>query len=115
MIPHSDNEHLSFVAKIANDFEQINGLFDDVINEIYHNVQAYTASNKSFTYSQMLHEDDQVKFFEAMEVEVWNHKERNHWTLLLRKDLPADVKTIMAIWSFKRKRFPDGTLNKHKA
>ena len=23
--------------------------------------------------------------------------------------------TIMAIWSFKRKRFPDGTLNKHKA
>ncbi len=25
------------------------------------------------------------------------------------------VKTIMAIWSFKRKGFPDGTLNKHKA
>jgi hypothetical protein len=29
--------------------------------------------------------------------------------------MPADTKTIMAIWSFKRKRFPDGTLNKHKA
>ncbi len=24
------------------------------------------------------------------------------------------TKTIMSIWSFKHKRFPDGTLNKHK-
>ena len=24
------------------------------------------------------------------------------------------MKTIQAIWSFKRKRYPDGTLNKHK-
>ena len=32
-----------------------------------------------------------------------------------RKDLPIGMKTIMALWPFKRKRFPDGTLNKHKA
>jgi hypothetical protein len=32
--PHSDYEHLSFAAQIANDFEQINGLFDSAINEI---------------------------------------------------------------------------------
>ena len=32
-----------------------------------------------------------------------------------QKDLPIGTETIMAIWSFKRKRFPDGTLNKHKA
>ena len=30
-------------------------------------------------------------------------------------DLPPGANTIMAIWSFKRKRFPDGTLNKHNA
>jgi len=29
--------------------------------------------------------------------------------------MPEDTKTIMSIWSFKRKRYPDGTLNKHKA
>jgi hypothetical protein len=34
---------------------------------------------------------------------------------MLRKDLPLGTKTIMAIWSFKRKQFSDGTLNKHKA
>jgi hypothetical protein len=32
-----------------------------------------------------------------------------------RRNLPQEAKTIMAIWSFKRKRFPDRTLNKHKA
>ncbi len=30
-------------------------------------------------------------------------------------DMPSDTKTIMSIWSFKRKHYPDGTLNKHKA
>jgi hypothetical protein len=52
--PHSENEHLFFIAQIANDFEQINGLFNNTINAIYHQVQTYTTSNESFMYSQML-------------------------------------------------------------
>ena len=32
-----------------------------------------------------------------------------------RASMPRGAKTIRAIWSFKRKRFPDGRLNKHKA
>ena len=32
-----------------------------------------------------------------------------------KNDIPTGSKTIMAIWSFKRKRYPDGSLNKHKA
>ena len=32
-----------------------------------------------------------------------------------RLSLPLNAKPIKAIWSFKRKRFPDGRLNKHKA
>ena len=50
-----------------------------------------------------------------MEVKLADHKFQNHLTLMERKDLPFGTKTIMAIWSFKRKGFPDGTLNKHKA
>jgi hypothetical protein len=111
--PHSEYEHLSFVARIANDFEQINGLFDDTLNAICH--QAYTTSNESLTYSQMLRETDHTKFFEAMEIEINDHEARCHWDLMLRTDLLLGSKTIMVIWSFKRKRFPDGTLNKHKA
>ena len=35
--------------------------------------------------------------------------------MILRPTLFAGAKTIRAIWLFKRKRFPDGWLNKHKA
>jgi hypothetical protein len=102
--PHSDCEHLSFVAQIANDFEQINGLFDDMINETRHHIQAYTTSNETSTYSQMLCEDAHVKLFEAMEVKIDNHETHHNWDLMLCTDLPLGTITIMAIWSFKCKR-----------
>ena len=114
--PHSEqHEHLSFVAQIANNFEQINGLFDYTNNAFCHQIYAYTTSNESFTYLQMLRGADHTKFFEAMEIEIDDHKTRHCWDLILRADLPPGAKTIMAIRSFKRKRFPDGTLNKQKA
>jgi hypothetical protein len=50
----------------------------------------------------MLKEDDYRQFFKAMEVELADHEQRNHWTLMERKDMPVGTKTIMVIWSFKR-------------
>ena len=63
----------------------------------------------------MLHEADHTKFFEAMEIEIDDHETCHHGDLILHADLPPGAKTIMTIWSFKQKRFPDGRLNKHKA
>ena len=99
----------------TDDYERINGLYDDTINDICHHVKAYTTSNEAYTYKQMLKEDDFKEFFQAMIEEIEVHEKPNHWTPIDRKDIPVGVKTIMAIWSFKRKRFPDGLLNKHKA
>jgi hypothetical protein len=62
------------VAQIGNDFEQINGLFDDTINDICHQFMAFTTSNKSFTYSQMLQESNHKQFFKAMEIELNDHE-----------------------------------------
>jgi len=112
---HANYETYSFVARLSNDYNRLNGLFDDTLNDIYHQVHAFATSNETYTYSGMLKEEDHKQFFRAMEVELADHEERNHWTLMERKDLPIGTKTIMAIWSFKRKRFPDGSLNKHKA
>ena len=47
--------------------------------------------------------------------EIEFHNKRDHWKLMERKDIPTGAKTIMAIWSFKRKLYPDGSLNKHKS
>ncbi len=102
---HIDDNTLSFVARLSNDYDRLNGLFDDTINNICHQVHAFATSNESFTYLQMLKEEDYRQFFEAMEVEHADHEQRNHWTLMECKDMPVGTKTIMAIWSFKRKRF----------
>ena len=50
-----------------------------------------------------------------MEKEVEDHEGHGHWILVPRSTIPSGNKPIKAIWSFKRKRFPDGRLNKHKA
>ena len=63
----------------------------------------------------MLQQDDRQQFVTAMQKEIDDHTKRKHWEVILRSEVPKGVKTIMTIWSFKRKRFPDGILNKHKA
>ena len=44
-----------------------------------------------------------------------DHESRDHWTVVPHPTVPKTAKPIQAIWSFKRKQRPDGTLVKHKA
>jgi hypothetical protein len=62
-----------------------------------------------------MHEKDYHEFVKAMIKEVDDHKNRNHWTIMRCSDMPVDTKTIMSIWSFKRKHYPEGSLYNHKA
>ena len=50
-----------------------------------------------------------------MEKEVEDHKGHGHWILVPCSTIPSGNKPIKAIWSFKRKPFPDSRLNIHKA
>ena len=73
------------------------------------------STNETFTYHTAMKEKDRMQFIHAMEKEVDDHESRNHWSIVERSTLPDNAKPIKAIWSFKRKRRPDGTLLKHKA
>ena len=71
----------------------------------------------------MMKQDDKTEFITAILKEIDDHESRDHWTLMRRKDIPPECLNpttgiagiIMLIWSFKRKRFQDGQLMKHKA
>eukprot|EP00978_Attheya_sp_CCMP212_P027208 scaffold90963_cov71-Attheya_sp.AAC.2 len=52
----------------------------------------------------MLQQPDKAQFIEAMKKEVEAHEFREHWTAMLRKDLPKDAKTILSIWSFSNEK-----------
>jgi hypothetical protein len=73
------------------------------------------SNNEVFTYTKAMQQPDAPQFIEAMAKEIEDHASRQHWEIVRRSTIPSGKKTIQAIWSFKRKRFPDGTLNKHKA
>jgi hypothetical protein len=97
---------------------ELNELYDGTLNSIV----AYAVSTvafdmlniKVFTYTKAIQQPDADKFINAMHKEINDHKSCDHWEIVCRTTIPQGMKTIWAIWSFKRKRFPDKTLNKHK-
>ena len=70
---------------------------------------------ESYTFKQMLQQSDKNEFIMAMMKEIKGHEKRNYWHLFPRSEIPEGLKTILAVWSFKRKRFPDGRINKYKS
>jgi len=117
---HSLQENVSTTStstfsNAIDSYHCMNTLYDGTINCFSTLAKSNIASNETFSYNQALKQEDFCEFIKAMTVEVSDHESRDHWTLTKRCDMPEDTKTIMSIWSFKRKRYPNGTLNKHKA
>ena len=106
----------AFITRLASYAENVSSLIDNTINNIPHfclNTDA--SSNDTFTLTEMLKQDDISEFVKAMVKEVCDHEDREHWEMFLRSKIPQGCKTILAVWSFKRKRYPDGRVLKHKA
>ena len=60
----------SYTKNIMNQFERINGLYDDTFNDFQHHIK------------QAMKEDDWKQFVDAMLDEVKVHEDREHWTLI---------------------------------
>jgi hypothetical protein len=116
MPKHRINTDATFTQHCMNRFHEVNELYDGTMNEIHHMMySADISSNECFTFKQAMKQDDKLSFVEAMEKEIDDHESRGHWHIVHRDTLPSKVRPIKAIWSFKRKRAPDGSLLKHKA
>ena len=97
-------------------FEELYEHYDGTMNQIHFLFfSTGISSNEVFTYKEAIPQEDAHLFVEAMQKEVADHELRNHWTIVHRSTVPKTAKPVHAIWSFKRKQHPDGTLVKHKA
>ncbi len=115
-IPTIDGlQGLTPMQKLSHRYHSVNANFDGTLNGMFNTVFATSDSNDCYTYSGMLKQDDKGKFVKAMLKETAVHEARGHWTVIKRSDMPAAAKTILSIWSFKRKHLPDGTISKYKA
>ena len=71
------------------------------------------STDNTFTIKKMLQQEDVLDFIQAMMKEIDDHESHNHWSLVWWSSLPPGAKKIMSIWSFKRKRLPDGRIIQH--
>ena len=107
---------LKTAQSAANQFQAVNEKFDTTCNDMIHHVFSVAKeANESYTFKEMLQQYDRNQFFEEMTKEIGDHTKRKHWEIVPRPQMPRGIKPTMAIWYFKRKLYPDGTLNKHKA
>ena len=105
----------SFQAKQQYYQEAVSLNIDGSINCLHPlSLATQTAGNEVFHFHQAMKQPDQMEFIKAMETEIKAHTDNNHWELVHRSQI-GNSQTIKAIWSFKRKRRPDGSLLKHKA
>jgi len=75
---------------------------------------AKTGANDTFYFHQAMQQEDRAEFIKAMVKELEDHHKHKHWRLVKRSSI-GKASTVKAIWAFKRKRRPDGSLLKHKA
>lgn len=110
------NEALSTHLEKEMAYEKLVELNVDGSFNFKHPLSFVTQAGKNDTYyfSQAMQEPDRDQFIAAMIKEINDHESNHHWVLVPRKDI-GNSPTVKAIWSFKRKRRPDGSLLKHKA
>jgi hypothetical protein len=53
---------------------------------------------------EALRAPDRAEFIKAMEQEVRDHKERQHWEMIPKSQVPEGTVVLPAVWSMKRKR-----------
>ena len=112
---HRATNPASFTSRIMNQIERTNLSFDGTTNGSHpFAFAAKLSDNECYTMKEMLLQPDAKDFMMAMIDEVKAHEDNDHWEVVPRSKV-GNSKTILAIWSFKRKRYPDGSLNKHKA
>ena len=96
-------------------FHRLNSHFDCTLNVFSTFAFASAKHNDTYTFKEMMQQEDKGNFMQVMVKEVDDHVERKHWSMIRRTEMPTGMKTILAIWSFKRKSLPDGTITKWKA
>ena len=98
----------NMIFATMNAFHTANQIFDNTLNASYHMaLSTEQDNNKSYIFKQMLQQEDQADYVKAMMKEGIDHEAKGHWEVVPRLEKLVNVKSIFAIWGFKRKRYQE--------
>ena len=67
----------------AHQFQAVNENFYNTCNDmIYHVFSVAKEANESYTFKEMLQQDDRNQFVEAMTKDIGDHTKRKHWEIV---------------------------------
>ena len=104
----------TLAEKMVSRFPEVNELYDGTLKAVH--TYAFSAitldmsNNEVFTYTKAMQQPNLKQLIKAMVKEIEDHESRHHWAIIRRSTIPPGHKPIQAIWSYKHKRFPYGTL-----
>ena len=112
---HQTNPSSTFIEQVMIRFYEVNDLYYGTLNEVHHLFYATNiSSNESFRFRNSTKQDDKLAFLESMEKDITDHENGGYSSIFHCDTLPNKARPIKSIWSFKRKRKPDGELLKHQ-
>jgi hypothetical protein len=88
------------------------------LSDVSEHLTAYMACNNKediLTQSQMLKAHDSAEFIACQRTEITGLQQFDVMDIEHISNLPAKAKLLSSIWSYRRKRLPNGVLLKHKS
>jgi len=90
-------------------------MYGGTINSVHHAFASMAGSdNGVYTLKDIFKQDVRANFLAAMLAELKDREDRDHWSMISIIQISVGA-IFLSIWSFKRKRFPDGIIIKDKA
>ena len=116
MPEHQTHENLTYTEPVMNRFREVNELYDSTLNKINRFMYSINiTTNECFTFRNAMKQEDKMSMVEATRKKITNHEAGIHWSVFHCDNLLNKARPIKSIWSFKRKKKPDGNLLKNKA
>ena len=89
---------LTTAQPAAHQFQAVNENFDNTCNDmLYHVFSVAKEANESYTFKEMLQQDDRNQFVESTTKEIGDHTKRKHLEIVPRSQMPRGIKPIMVI------------------
>ena len=75
---------LTTAQSAAHQFQAVKENFDNTCNDmLYHVFSVAKETNESYTFKEMLQQEDRDQFIEAMRKDIGDHTKREHWEIVL--------------------------------
>jgi hypothetical protein len=113
--PDNELDHYVNTLHLSNeDYDPgINGTFINNLDPTFYAMQMQNSD--VLTHTQMKRQVHENKFIEAQRPEIEGLMDINTFEFIPKTNLPAKTRYLDLIWTYRRKRHPDGSLKKYKA